>query len=302
MKYVAIVGTNASFSYNRKLLWYMKKHFNAQAQIEVQEITDVPLFSEDYATTPARVNEIARAIEESDGVIFSTPEYDHSITAGLKSLIEWLSWGKHPLTNTPVMIVGTSLGQMGTVFAQQNLREILSSPGIDAFVLPSNQFLLGRAPKSFNEHDELTDERTIGFLEACFNNFMLYSQTVKSMRDLAQDRTGKALVKKEKTVQTLHKAAHILEKGDGWWIEKINLGFPISDAETGSSKKETHDAKTGASKAEHAKPVVLAPKADAHILDKGEGWWIEKVALTTGASKSEADTEKSDSETGASKH
>lgn len=49
MKYVAIVRTNASFSYNQKLLWYMKKHFDAQAQIEVQEITDVPLFSEDYA-------------------------------------------------------------------------------------------------------------------------------------------------------------------------------------------------------------------------------------------------------------
>lgn len=96
------------------------------------------------------------------------------------------------------MIVGTSLGQMGTVFTQQNLREILSSPGIDAFVLPSNQFLLGSSSKSFNEHDELTYERTIGFLEACFNIFMLYSQTVKSMRALAEDRTGKALVKTEK--------------------------------------------------------------------------------------------------------
>ena len=47
MKFIAIVGTNASFSYNRKLLWYMKKHFKNQAQIDVVEITDVPLFSED---------------------------------------------------------------------------------------------------------------------------------------------------------------------------------------------------------------------------------------------------------------
>ena len=34
MKFIAIVGTNASFSYNRKLLWYMKKHFKNQAQID----------------------------------------------------------------------------------------------------------------------------------------------------------------------------------------------------------------------------------------------------------------------------
>ncbi|MDM5144543.1 NADH-dependent flavin reductase subunit 1 [Lactococcus lactis] len=47
MKFIAIVGTNASFSYNRKLLWYMKKHFTKEAQIEIVEITDLPLFSED---------------------------------------------------------------------------------------------------------------------------------------------------------------------------------------------------------------------------------------------------------------
>ena len=52
MKFIAIVGTNASFSYNRKLLWYMKKHFKNQAQIDVVEITDVPLFSEDTKVFP----------------------------------------------------------------------------------------------------------------------------------------------------------------------------------------------------------------------------------------------------------
>ncbi len=278
MKFVAIVGTNASFSYNRKLLWYMKKHFNDKAQIEVLEITDVPLFSEDIKGIPTRVAEIASSIEGADGVIFSTPEYDHSITAGLKSLIEWLSWGSlHPLTNTPVMIVGVSLGNMGTVFAQENLRQILSSPGIDAFVLPSNQFLLGRAAQSFNERDELVEERTIGWLEHCFDNFMIYTKTLKPMRALAEDRTGNA----EKKVH----AVKILEEGDGWWIEDTALGFlPKDDADTGSSKKEAEE------------PSVLQPAPDAKILDGGDGWWIEEISLSTGASESE-----SDSDTGASK-
>ncbi len=234
MKFIAIVGTNASFSYNRKLLWYMKKHFKNQAQIDVVEITDVPLFSEDTKVFPESVKKIALAIKDADGVIFSTPEYDHAITAALKSLVEWLSWGKNqPLNNRPVMIVGASLGNMGTVFAQENLRQILSSPGLDAFVLPSNQFLLGRATEAFDHQDNLIDEHTISWLEHCFSNFMLYSKTIKPMRLEIQDE--KEVEKKSKAKEEKQAAAD----DEDWWIEDTSLGFPLlSDADTGATENE----------------------------------------------------------------
>ena len=41
MKFIAIVGTSAKRSYNRKLLQFMKKYFEAKAEIEILEITDV---------------------------------------------------------------------------------------------------------------------------------------------------------------------------------------------------------------------------------------------------------------------
>ncbi|MDR0297170.1 MAG: NAD(P)H-dependent oxidoreductase [Streptococcaceae bacterium] len=308
MNFVGIVGTNASFSYNRKLLWYMKKHFGAEAAIEIHEIVDIPLFSEDIKEIPVSVRELARAIEASDGVIFSTPEYDHSITAALKSLIEWLSWGDlHPLTNTPVMIVGVSLGNMGTIFAQENLRQILSSPGLDAFVLPGNQFLLGRAAEVFDETGALTEARTIGWLEHCFASFQAYTQTLKPLRGAGEDRTSS----ENKPLA----AQKVLEAGDDWKILDIDL-LPKteSDADTGASQKEDEtDADTGASK--HEEPKVATPSADANVIDSGEGWWIEAINLidavsvdsTTGASKSthgkvaEA-SEQPDSSTGASKH
>ena len=46
MKLVAIVGTNAKKSYNRLLLQYMARHFAKKADIEILEITDVPMFNE----------------------------------------------------------------------------------------------------------------------------------------------------------------------------------------------------------------------------------------------------------------
>lgn len=182
MKYIAIVGTNASFSYNRKLLWYMKNHFSSIAELEIVEIADVPLFSEDFDELPAALKSIAAQIVKSDGVIFSTPEYDHAITAALKSLLEWLSWQNlKVLTEKPAMIVGTSLGNLGTVFAQENLRQILNSPGIDAFVLPSNQFLLGQAEQAFDEKGNLIHPKTIDWLEHCFANFNKYVHSVKNL-------------------------------------------------------------------------------------------------------------------------
>ena len=237
MKFIAIVGTNASFSYNRKLLWYMKKHFTKEAQIEIVEITDLPLFSEDIREIPEGVQKIAEAIREADGLIFSTPEYDHAITAALKSLIEWLSWIKpQPLNSLPVMIVGVSLGNMGTVFAQENLRQILSSPGLDAFVLPSNQFLLGRAAEAFNQQDELIDERTISWLEHCFNNFMIYSKTLKPMRfPSPKKENNKEIIESEESKNST-------ETEEVWWTKETNQGLPVlSDADTGASEATMHD-------------------------------------------------------------
>ncbi|MCP9380659.1 NADPH-dependent FMN reductase, partial [Lacticaseibacillus paracasei] len=46
MKLLAIVGTNAPNSYNRKLLYYIQRHLKNQADIEIQEIDQIPLYNE----------------------------------------------------------------------------------------------------------------------------------------------------------------------------------------------------------------------------------------------------------------
>ena len=55
---------------------------------------------------PESVLEIVAKIEEADGVIIGTPEYDHSIPAVLMSALAWLSYGVFPLLDKPVMITG----------------------------------------------------------------------------------------------------------------------------------------------------------------------------------------------------
>ena len=110
-KLIAIVGTNSKRSTNRKLLQYMQKHFADKAEIELVEIKDIPVFNKPAdKQVPEAVLEIVAKIEEADGVIIGTPEYDHSIPAVLMSALAWLSYGVFPLLNKPVMITGASYG------------------------------------------------------------------------------------------------------------------------------------------------------------------------------------------------
>jgi fumarate reductase flavoprotein subunit len=184
MKFIAIVGTNAKKSYNRKLLQFMKKHFESKVDIELLEITDVPMFNQSDNQSYGPVLQMFNdKITECDGVIMATPEYNHSIPSGLKSLIEWLSFDLHPLAGKPVMIVGASLGSQGSSRAQLHLRQILDAPGVDANVMPGYEFLLGNASKAFDDAGNLNSEGTIDFLEICFLRFMRFANVANQLNE-----------------------------------------------------------------------------------------------------------------------
>ena len=184
MKFIAIVGTNAKKSYNRKLLQFMKKHFESKAEIEVLDITDVPMFNQsDNKSYGEVIQMFNEKITASDGVIFATPEYNHSIPSSLKSLIEWLSFDLHPLAGKPVMIVGASLGTQGSSRAQLHLRQILDAPGVDANVMPGYEFLLGNASKAFDDEGNLSNEGTIDFLDICFLRFMRFANIANQLNE-----------------------------------------------------------------------------------------------------------------------
>lgn len=179
---IGLVGTNAPHSYNRMLLQYMKQYFSDQLSITVEEIEEIPLFNEQNMNqVPQKVSELSKKIDVADGVIIATPEYDHAVPAALKSTLEWLSVVDHPLTEKPVMIIGTSLGIQGTARAQDNLRQILNSPGIDAFVLPGDEFLMNFAQNKFDENGNLSDSKTIAFLMDRVTRFKQFVSDYKSM-------------------------------------------------------------------------------------------------------------------------
>ena len=183
LKLIAIVGTNSKRSTNRQLLQYMQKHFADKAEIELVEIKDIPVFNKPAdKQVPAEILEIAAKIEETDGVIIGTPEYDHSIPAVLMSALAWLSYGIYPLLNKPIMITGASYGTLGSSRAQLQLRQILNAPEIKASVLP-DEFLLSHSLQAFNSSGDLVDLDVIKKLDATFDDYRIFVKITEKLRN-----------------------------------------------------------------------------------------------------------------------
>lgn len=191
MKFIGIVGTNATESTNRQLLQFMQKHFAKRIDLEICEIKGLPAFNQpEDRISPEGIKVLSEKISEADGVIMATPEYDHTIPAPLKSVLEWLSYTSRPLIDKPVMIVGASYGALGSSRAQNHLRQILDAPELKARVMPSEEFLLGHSPQAFDESGDLIYKDKVQELEECLDQFLLFvditNQLVKDHRFQAE--------------------------------------------------------------------------------------------------------------------
>ena len=184
MKFVGIVGSIAEQSYNKMLLAYIAKHYQELAEIEILDIKDVPIFNEsdDQTETPV-IQNLVKKIKAADGVILATPEHNHTTTAAMKNVLEWLSFKVHPFQDKPVLIVGASYFSQGSSRAQLSLRQILDSPGVNALVMPGNEFLLGNVKEAFDAQGDLKDQGTVDFLGSVLAKFCEWVQGLEVLSE-----------------------------------------------------------------------------------------------------------------------
>lgn len=198
MKCVAILGTNSDRSTNRKLLQFMQKYFADKAEIQLLEIKELPAFNEPTdKMAPESVRLFSQAIAEADGVIIATPEYNHTIPAPLSSALEWIAYTSRALINKPTMIVGASLGSLGSSRAQGHLRQILNAPELKARTMPGMEFLLGQSEQAFDADGNLNNPDKAAELEDNFAEFLSFVTVTKQVvtqsdtnrkRDFAWDK------------------------------------------------------------------------------------------------------------------
>ncbi|WP_099205936.1 NADPH-dependent FMN reductase [Scatolibacter rhodanostii] len=130
-KIVAVVGSFRENSFNKQLALKVKEMMKGEAELEVLEYSDVPLFNEDIEfPAPKEVSRVREKIKAADGVWFFTPEYNHSYPGVLKNLLDWLS---RPVSQEEPQVLfgkaaamsGAAYGMPGTATAQEYLIPLL---------------------------------------------------------------------------------------------------------------------------------------------------------------------------------
>lgn len=125
-----IVGSLRKDSFNRQLANAIIKLAPDNVSFKLLEIGDLPLYNQDDDTRQAiSVKRMKSEIQEVDGILFITPEYNRSIPGVLKNAIDHGSrpQGKNTWSKKPAGIMGISLSPVGTALAQQHLRTILAT-------------------------------------------------------------------------------------------------------------------------------------------------------------------------------
>ena len=180
IKILAFPGSLRKNSYNRMLINSLMELKPENMEIEITDLTDIPLFNGDVedAGMPASVAAFREKVSKADGVIISTPEYNHSIPGVLKNALDWASRAPHnPFSGKPVGIMGASMGMSGTISAQENLRHVGVLLNIHAMNYPT--ILIRTAQDKFDSAGKLTDEKIKEDLKKFLLSFSEWVEKIK---------------------------------------------------------------------------------------------------------------------------
>ncbi|MET3932467.1 NADPH-dependent FMN reductase [Arthrobacter sp. OAP107] len=173
------VGSLASGSINRTLSKALIKLAPGDLEFTEIPIKDLPLYSYDYdADFPPEGRALKEAIEDSDGILFVSPEYNRSIPGALKNAIDWGSrpWGTNSFARKPTGIIGASPGSIGTAVMQSSMRAVLSF--LDAPQLNAPEAYVKFNPDVFGSDGEVKDESTEAFLRHYMEEYCAFVQRV----------------------------------------------------------------------------------------------------------------------------
>ena len=84
---------------------------------------------------PQEVVDFKLKVKEADAVLWVTPEYNATIPGVLGNAIDWLSRVDKVMIGKPSLIMGASMGILGSVKAQIHLRDILFAGGLKSPLL-----------------------------------------------------------------------------------------------------------------------------------------------------------------------
>ena len=165
VRVVGISGSLRRASFSTSLLKVLAEKAAPAIDLQVLTLENIPLYNEDLDQKPEvpSVAAFRKLIAESDGVLITTPEYNHGVPGVLKNALDWAS---RPVFEScfkgkPVSIISSSKAFTGGVRAQYQLREALIS--MHAHLVMGPEVVVGGVHTKLAE-DVYQDESGLTFM------------------------------------------------------------------------------------------------------------------------------------------
>lgn len=161
MQFVLLAGSFHSRSYTHALLDVITDIL-APHQCLRPALDHLPFYNEDFGgdNKPDQATALLRQVQESDGIVVCTPEYNHSIPAVLKNAIDWASRPafKSVLKDKPVTIITQAQSPVGGARAQAHIKLVFDSTL--SIIHPCHEMMITEVKNRFDAQMTLTDLKT----------------------------------------------------------------------------------------------------------------------------------------------
>jgi chromate reductase len=180
LKVLGICGSLRKASLNMAALRACTELAPAGMTIEIATgLGDLPLFNQDVldAGMPAPVKRLREQMAAADGLLIMTPEYNFSVPAPLKNLIDWASRAPNQVfQDKPIAIASVAPGPVGGARMQYDLRKMLVQ--LWGHVLPRPEVFIANAAPKFTD-GKLTDETSRKFLGELLAGFKTWIERMQ---------------------------------------------------------------------------------------------------------------------------
>ncbi|MGE3800027.1 MAG: NADPH-dependent FMN reductase [Candidatus Kapaibacterium sp.] len=173
-------------SLNRKLATVAARYAEEEGaevqHVHFQELAP-PLYNGDAQQKigfPVETEKFVQYLEEADGLILASPEYNYSLPGTLKNAIDWVSRVRPmPLRGKSALLISTSTGQIGGIRGLWQLRIPLE--GLGVYVHP-DMYALPWGGKMFDEEGYLVEEERGELLQKMVRSFISFTERIASSR------------------------------------------------------------------------------------------------------------------------
>lgn len=166
VKVLAISGSLRKGSFNTLLLEQARRQTPAGLEIEIADISAIPLYNGDIEAQgfPESVLQVAEQAQQADAFLLATPEYNYAMSGVMKNALDWLSRVPgNSFAGKTVALATAAGGNLGGARAQLQMRQVLTYLDVDFVNRP--EVLIARAHEKFSADGELTDDVAKGFLD-----------------------------------------------------------------------------------------------------------------------------------------